>query len=191
VLNKVFNRILPVGSRSIIFGVHQFIWHPITVYIAWCKLYGIPNLKETVCIIIHDWGYWNSPNMDGEEGEKHTEVAAKIAGKLFGQEYYDLCLLHSRHYAKNVGKEPSKLCWADKLSIMYEPWWLYIPRAILSGEIKEYREKSAEVGIISLETSNKEWFRWVKDWLVTQGVNKESSKKLVNNNKGVDINVGI
>ncbi|MCK5235828.1 MAG: hypothetical protein KAR06_02490, partial [Deltaproteobacteria bacterium] len=61
----------PVGTKSLLFGVHQFIWHPITVLIAWCKLYGWPTWPELVCIIVHDWGYWGKPNMDGPEGEKH------------------------------------------------------------------------------------------------------------------------
>ena len=46
-----------------------------------------------------------------------------------------LVLLHSRRYAKVHGLEPSKLCWADKLSIMYDPEWFYLLRARASGEL--------------------------------------------------------
>ena len=161
---------MKVGQKSLLFGVHQFIWHPITVLIAWWKLYGLPNWKEFVCIFIHDWGYWFSPNMDGKEGEKHPEYGAELAKKLFGLEYHDLILYHSRHYAKNVGKEPSKLCWADKLSILYEPWWFYLPRAWLSGELKEYRLVASKAGFISLSDSHRKWFKWVKDRLSTLGL---------------------
>jgi hypothetical protein len=105
---------LQKGTKSLLFGVHQFFWHPATVLIAWIGLYGWPSWKEVICIIVHDWGYWGSPNMDSEEGECHPEIGARIAGTLFGRDYYDLCLLHSRHYARKVNREPSRLCWAAR-----------------------------------------------------------------------------
>lgn len=159
-----------VGTKSLIFGVHQVLWHPITVWIAWVKLYGVwPSWKETVCIVIHDWGYWGSPNMDGEEGERHPEWAAKIAGRLFGPEYHDLCLYHSRHYCRNTGTEPSRLCWADKLSICYESWWWYLPRAMASGELTEYREKAAGAGVVPARASHREWFAVIQNRLMRLG----------------------
>jgi hypothetical protein len=151
---------MKTGMKSLLFGVHQFAWHPITVWLAWYKLYGRPTWKETICIIIHDWGYWFCPNMDGPEGERHPEFGAAIAGKLFGTDYYYLVLLHSRHYAKIDGREPSKLCWADKLSILYDPKWFYLPRAIASGEIKEYRLNA--VKWIPLSDPHSKWFDWLK-----------------------------
>ncbi len=168
---------LKVGTKSLLFGVHQFIWHPTTVLIAWIKLYGLPNWKELICIIIHDWGYWNSPNMDGVEGEKHPEFAANIANKLFGKRYYELCLLHSRHYAKKINHDPSKLCWADKLSIKYDPWFFYLARAYLTGELKEYRQKASDAKFIALSTSNRTWFAWVQKRLTLQGINQKGSVK--------------
>jgi hypothetical protein len=173
---------MKVGTRSLLFGVHQFILHPLVVFRAWIELYGIPSRKELICIVIHDWGYWGKPNMDGVEGEKHPEFAAKIAGKLFGKEYYNLCLYHSRHYARKAGIEPSKLCWADKLCIKYNPWWFYIPLSWLTGELSEYRKASANAGFISLTASHKQWFTWVKGWLIKQGIEQKSSVKLINNN---------
>ncbi len=158
---------MKVGTKSLLFGVHQFIWHPITVLLAWRKLFGRPGWREVVCIIIHDWGYWGCPNMDGEEGEKHPELGARIAGRLFGEKYHDLCLYHSRHYARTAGAEPSKLCWADKLSIRYEPWWLYLPRAFLSGELFEYRRVAGSY--LPEDRKHREWFRWVKSRLVKIG----------------------
>lgn len=171
---------MKVGTKSLLFGVHQFIWHPITVYMAWKHLYGRPTLKEIVCIIIHDWGYWNSPNMDGEEGERHPEFAARLAGRFFGDQYYDLCLLHSRHYSRNIGKEPSKLCWADKLSMLYEPSWFYLFRARLSGELKEYRKVAADAGFIPIVRSDRYWFEWVKDRLIKLGRDQKNSVAFAN-----------
>jgi hypothetical protein len=171
---------MKIGTKSLLFGIHQFILHPISVLIAWIKLYGRPSWKELVCIVIHDWGYWGSPNMDGEEGEKHPALAAKIALRLFGREYHDLCLLHSRHYARMFCLIPSKLCWADKLSIKYNPWWIYIPLSWLTGELFEYRKMSANAGFIPLSASHREWFEWIKGRLAKQGLEQKSSVKLVN-----------
>lgn len=161
---------MKVGTKSLLIGVHQIILHPIVVLIAWIYLYHLPSWKEVVCIIIHDWGYWQMPNMDGAEGEKHPELGASIAKKLFGQEYYELCLYHSRHYAKKAGKKPSKLCWADKLSIKYEPWWFYLPRAYITGELKEYRLKSPNDGGTPLPTSNREWYKSGRDSQIEQAI---------------------
>ena len=41
---------------------------------------------------------------------------------------------HSRFLAKRHGRRPSRLCAADKLAVALEPWWLYLPRVIASGE---------------------------------------------------------
>lgn len=171
---------MKVGTKSLLFGVHQFIWHPITVTLAWHELYGKwPEWKEFVCIIVHDWGYWGKPNMDGAEGESHPEFGADIAywflDGLGGHKYGDLCLFHSRHYARRAHREPSRLCWADKLSIKYEPWWFYLPRAWLSGELKEYRKVAAKAGRVPLRVSHREWFGWVKGHLSNAGMKRERS----------------
>lgn len=165
-----------VGTRSVVFGVHQFLWHPITVFLAWCELYGMPNWKELVCIFIHDIGYLGKPNMDGSEGETHVLWGAWFATwhldcfpKLTDfpeHDYHELCLLHSRTFAKNVGKDPSRLCWADKLSIKYDPWWFYLARAWLSGEIWEYRKGAISIGLengISPDATHREWFEWARN----------------------------
>jgi hypothetical protein len=155
---------MKTGTKSLLFGVHQFLWHPLTVLIAWHHLYGRPSWRELVCIIIHDWGYWGSPNMDGDEGERHPEWAAKVANQLFGKKYHDLCLYHSRHYARRLNAEPSLLCWADKLSSIYEPMWFYLLRARLSGELAEYRKLAS--AYIPLSSSDQKWFQWVQERLI-------------------------
>lgn len=172
------------GTKSLLFGVHQFIWHPITVYVAWIWLYrSLPNWKECICIIIHDWGYWGKGNMDDEEGEKHPEWAANWATWHLGNQYGYLCCYHSRHLAKKEGQEPSRLCWPDKFSILFEPWWLYLPRAWMSGELKEYRGKA--VDYIPLTSGNKEWFKWVKGRLIKLGKEKRGDAVPYVNQTGV------
>lgn len=174
---------MKVGTKSVLFGIHHFALHPLSVYFAWRELYGKPDWKTVTCILIHDWGYWGKPNMDGKEGERHPEWAAKVAGKLFGKEYHDLCLYHSRHYARHAGAEPSRLCWADKLCHKYYPWWVYIPMAWLTGELIEYRRNAADAGFIPLYEKHRTWFFWVQGWLAEQGMKQKSSVKLINKNQ--------
>jgi|GEM_PF-5904394 len=66
--------------------------------------------------------------------------------------------------------QPSKLCWADKLSIIYDPWWVYLPRAWLSGELKEYRYKAAACGAVPINASNREWYRWFRSYYAHLGL---------------------
>ncbi len=157
---------MKIGTKSLLFGVHQFVWHPVTVVIAWRSLYKRwPTWRELVCIIVHDWGYIGSPNIDGAEGKNHPCAGARIAGMLFGPKYRDLVLYHSRSYAAAAGQEPSALCWADKLSIRYDPCWLYLLRANLSGELMEFRENARH--IVPLTTSNNMWFSWMRSHYIT------------------------
>jgi hypothetical protein len=154
---------MKVGTKSLLFGAHQFIFHPLTVLLAWIKLYNtLPNWKEIICIFIHDWGYWGCEKIESGKGDFHPELGAKIANFLFGKKYEILCLNHSRSYCKIIESTPSKLCWADKLCVIYLPTNLFIFFTKLSGELQEYRENSAKNGFISLDATNKEWFEYVK-----------------------------
>jgi len=158
---------MKVGTKSVIFGVHNFIWHPITVTLAWTKLYGLPNWKELVCIFVHDLGYWGKPNIDGIEGEMHPVMGSEIAHVLLDPcnifKYRDMCLYHSRTCAKKYGVSPSQLCWCDKLCIKYDPWWFYLFRAILSGEIIEYRRDAIKSGLLPSDATYREWFSWARE----------------------------
>lgn len=162
---------MKVGTKSVLFGAHCFIFHPFFVAIAWIKLYGFPfDPRIWIAFFVHDLGYWGKPNMDGPEGETHVELGAKIMGWLFdfhsgtlrgevyklthGQvwlacnewrfiekcswEWSEFSMYHSRYYAKKNHKNPSKLCFADKLSFVVTPRWLYLPAVNATGEIHEY-----------------------------------------------------
>jgi len=131
---------MKTGTKTLIFGNHLWWLHPLFVYIAWVKLYkSMPSWREVICIIIHDWGYWGKPNLDGDEGENHPQFAAELALDLFGHEYWELCMFHSRFQAKRYrNSPPSKLCLADKLGVAMMPTWLWVILGKLSGEIKEY-----------------------------------------------------
>lgn len=129
---------MKIGTKSVLYGAHCFFLHPIFVAIAWAKLYGFPlDPRLWIAFFVHDLGYWGKPNMDGEEGETHVELGAKIMG-IFGKKWANFSLYHSRYYAKKHGAQPSRLCFADKLSFCYTPRWLYLPMVNATGEIKEY-----------------------------------------------------
>ena len=133
---------MKVGTKSVLFGIHQFVLHPFFVTIAWVKVYGsLPTLREFVCIVCHDIGYYGKPNMDGPEGITHPELSATIIRKILGEcpDEVDMVLFHSRSYARFHGREVSALCLPDKLSILLYPYWLYLLLGNLSGEIYEYK----------------------------------------------------
>lgn len=149
---------MKVGTRSLLFGAHQFILHPLFLFLAWWKLYGFPaDPRLWVAFIVHDWGYWGRANMDDDEGQRHPELGGRIMAALFGREWGDFTRLHSRYYAKIEGREPSRLCAADKLVLIVTPRWLYLPLVRLSGEVEEYRDLFARwrgVESVSIE----EWY---------------------------------
>jgi len=123
----------------VLFGVHAVWIHPFFVAWGWWKLFGFPwDLKLWLAFALHDVGYIFCPNMDGSEGEEHVVLGGLIMGWLFGPEWRDFTLCHSRHWAKRVGKRYSRLCLADKLAFVLTPAWLYLPMARMSGELQEY-----------------------------------------------------
>ena len=167
---------MKTGTKSLLFGVHQVFLHPVTVALAWIWLYRrLPTFREAVCIVVHDWGYFGKAFMDDEDGGRNPELGAKIAGALFGLAYHDLCLFHSRHYAKAAGREPSLLCWPDKLSLLFDPWWLYLPRALASGELAEYREMAINAGFITETSTNREWHTWIRGYFSKVGIERRAN----------------
>jgi len=135
---------MKIGTKSILFGAHCFMIHPVFVLVAWCKLYGFPwDPRLWIAFFVHDLGYWGKPNMDGSEGETHPELGAKIMG-IFGKPWADFTKYHSKSYAKRNHVSYSRLCVADKLAASMEPDWLYLPRVKWSGEIYEYMSMAIE-----------------------------------------------
>jgi hypothetical protein len=150
---------MTIGTRSVLFGAHCFFLHPFFVAWGWTKLYGFPfDPRLWVAFFVHDLGYIGLPNMDGDEGEAHPILGARIMSRLFdprregrqvamnlggGTWIYlgpwgQFSVYHSRFYARRHGAEPSKLCYADKLAIVLTPRWLYLPMVHWTGEVDEY-----------------------------------------------------
>ena len=188
---------LTIGTKSVLFGAHQFLIHPWFVAWAWWTLYGFPfDLRLWVAFFIHDLGYVGQPNMDGPEGERHPVLGARLMAMLFDRAqlargvhvpfefagtrmrlgtWGQFTLLHSRYFAKSLGRQPSRLCIADKLAIALTPAWLYLPMVRASGEIYEYmaHAKHRIVGNISItedekrrvvSSSQAEWYAGVQSY---------------------------
>jgi hypothetical protein len=146
---------MTIGTKSVLFGAHQFLIHPWFVAAAWWRLYGFPaDPRLWVAFFVHDLGYLGKPNMDGPEGETHPELGADIMWRLFdrwsigadgrpSRAWHDFVLFHSRYYAKQQGRPFSMLCVADKLAIALTPAWLYLPMVRLTGEAREYMTRES------------------------------------------------
>jgi hypothetical protein len=163
-----------IGTKSVLFGAHQFLIHPCFVAWAWWKLYGwsvvehwssvrgldpgerspltkpvrtsLRDWRLWLAFFVHDLGYLGKPNMDGPEGERHPELGARILFRATGlTPWSHFVLYHSRFYAKQHGAPVSPLCIADKLATPLMPAWLYLPLARATGEIREYMAKSAHM----------------------------------------------
>jgi len=177
---------MKVGTKSVLFGAHCFIIHPIFVFAAWWKLFGFPwDPRLWLAFIVHDLGYWGKPNMDGPEGETHVELGANIMfwlcevprtifkdiNKLPDEElfkWYNFSLYHSRYYAKKNEALPSKLCFADKLSFALTPRWLYLPMVNATGEIHEYLKnaKKAETKHWKPVEGQKVWHAQLCEYMI-------------------------
>lgn len=169
-----------IGTKSVLFGAHQFLLHPWFVALAWWKLYGFPwDPRLWVAFFVHDLGYIGKPNMDGQEGDLHPELGAKIMGSLFGGEWGAFTLLHSRFMARRLGLQHSRLCVADKLATALTPAWLYLPMVRLTGEIDEYMHRcgvkeaskyfgelnTPEENALLLDGGEREWFDAMTSYL--------------------------
>jgi len=133
-----------IGTKTVLFGYHQFLLHPLIVAAAWTKLYGFPyDPRLWAAFFLHDIGYLGKPNIDGIEGQMHPFFGADIMHILFDypmqpSDWHHFCLYHSRTIAKTYFAPLSKLGYADKLAFLLYPKWLLRALYFFSGEIVEY-----------------------------------------------------
>ena len=148
---------MTLGTRSLLFGCHQFLIHPVCVAVAWGKLYGWTwDWRLWLCFLVHDWGYWGCETMDGKDGKMHPVVGGRIVGKILGQEWGRFVRWHSRSMVEmdGFGSHPGNVTWlacADKLAQDCYPKWLYMILGRMTGELEEYRK---DFGFDSVE----EWY---------------------------------
>src|ERR1700690_2156613 len=135
---------MKIGTKTLLWGYHQFILHPLLVAAAWWKLYGFPwDPRLWVAFFIHDLGYVGKPNMDGVEGQQHPYWGAEVMCFLFDltppyDTWYKFTIYHSRTLANLYFAPLSRLGYADKLAFLYYPKWLLKILYALSGEGAEY-----------------------------------------------------
>lgn len=90
-------------------------------------------------------------------------------------------LLHSRHLAKTLNLHPSRLCAADKLSLTYTPWWLYLPGVVASGEVEEYMElaraRGAAVGVS--HRSKREWYETMRAYCARWAIEHADGREVL------------
>lgn len=186
---------MKIGSRSLLFGAHQFLLHPVCVALAWRKLYGrFPgDPRIWIAFVVHDWGYWGCPNMDGAEGKMHPWRAARWFAAWFDKfetstapshngkncvdplgEWGRLCLFHSRSLARRYGEPVSQLCAPDKIASFMVPRFVYLTGTRWSGELAEYMAqgdtpagRAAGIDVSSPEA----WFGSVKIYLGAVALN--------------------
>ena len=155
---------ISLGTKTLLFGVHQIFVHPALVTWAWVHLYGsFPSFKEFVCIFIHDWGYWGVEELKGEEGDRHPELGAKIATKLFGKEWGDFVLGHSMYYCTRNNLKRSSLFDADKYWHCMVPFWFYRILSQPTGELQHYRELKHDRQVAEPHESDFVWFCNLKE----------------------------
>ena len=125
-------KLMSQGTKSILFGAHQFIVHPYFVYKAFklCN-YRKPQFWELICIIIHDWGYWGMDYLIDRKVENwraddgHEKLGARIALRLFGLQGYKFVMGHGGEALRFHPKHRSAMYWPDKISSLIAPrWWL-------------------------------------------------------------------
>lgn len=166
-----------VGTKSLLFGYHQFLLHPIMVAWGWRRLYGsLPrDPRVWVAFVVHDWGYWGKPNMDGWEGKSHPAYGAKVMHWLFdapgSAKWHHFSLYHSRDMCRAYFAPASSLCWADKLAFNLYPLWLMRAMYRLSGELAYYLPYNHEGG---------EAYKGFDDWYPeVKRINTDNIKKEV------------
>jgi hypothetical protein len=191
---------MKIGTKSVLFGAHCFFIHPFFVAVAWWKLFSFPwDPRLWVAFFVHDLGYFGKPNMDGDEGEMHPWFGARVMTFLFDREkrpvlpltvlgtpdiwlgkWGRFSLFHSRYLAKRYHAPFSQLCIADKIAIAMEPWWLYLPRVWLSGELAEYagqtEQHHPDMGLQN-NLSARVWFANVQDYCTRWAMEHRDGKQ--------------
>ena len=150
---------MTLGTKTLLFGVHQIFIHPLMVTLSWIILYkSFPAWRELFCIFIHDWGYWGKSDLKGSEGDRHPLLGAKIASKLLGEEWGNFITGHSTFYAKRNNIGVSKMMAPDKYWHCIVPFWFYWILSVPTGELRHYRDLNHARQVSNTEASNSEWF---------------------------------
>lgn len=102
-----------------------------------------------------------------DDWELVREIGRYSIIKRTTTKWADFSMYHSRYYAKKNGAQPSKLCFADKLSFALTPRWIYLPMVNATGEIHEYLKnaKKAETKHWKPVEGQKIWHAQLCDYM--------------------------
>lgn len=123
------------GTKSYLIGCHQFLLHPLCVFLAWRLEYKTwPKWWEVVCIFLHDVGICGRQYLSNDNAKiGHWEKGASIVHKLFYQRgntsrCWDAYFFIAGHTHES-GFPANRLARADKRSHLVAPtwwqWWYY------------------------------------------------------------------
>lgn len=134
---------MKIGTKSLLYGAHCFFIHPVFVAIAWIKLFGWPwDPRFWIAFFVHDLGYWGKPDMDGEEGETHPEVGARI------MEWFDWKTVDYEYYVWDSGNRGI--------------WWRYDTEGFNQLRKKGWMITCVTENITILERPVKKWVEFSK-----------------------------
>lgn len=113
---------MKIGTKSVLFGAHCFLWHWFFVAWGWYQLHGfkrveigfvsVPppqafdprpvraslwSIRLWIAFMVHDLGYIGKPNMDGIEGESHPLLGARIMSRLFDRQHLQVLRVEGEH----------------------------------------------------------------------------------------------
>lgn len=133
------------GTKSYLFGCHQFLLHPLWVLMAWKLEYKAwPCWWELICILLHDVGICGRQYMSNDKAkEGHWELGAALSSKIImyltprrkrltlspTPYWYRARKLIAGHCPNESHLPKSKLFIPDKRSFLVAPiwweWWNY------------------------------------------------------------------
>jgi len=100
------DKVISQGTKSYLFGCHQFLLHPLFVAVAWKKYHGkMPRWKELICILIHDIGVIGRQYLEPGKKDGHWYRGARLAVILFSTTEYQLCAGHTGEGMAGYGQE--------------------------------------------------------------------------------------
>lgn len=129
-----------------------------------------PHLGAGIMGWLFDRPYFNWRSTAPTKHVPHRDWHRESCDVLMNSStWYCFAFYHSRFLAKLYGHRPTKLCIADKLAIALTPSWLYVPMAVATGEIHEYRSQAAVMNPgtgAEYATSHSDWHRSVKVYVL-------------------------
>jgi hypothetical protein len=77
-----------IGTKSLLAGAHCLTIHPLFVWRAWWRLFGVPWDPRILCAcFLHDIGYFGRDEIEGPTGDEHVLLGARLMGWVFGPEW--------------------------------------------------------------------------------------------------------